>query len=99
MCDAHLEIFLANSYNADIAHHSDSDEGRLCRIEGQLQALSDEHRSKGGTVLNGQWTATFPIVCSPNEDFGRPSKHSGSSGTYFQRTFQMNVAKNEYSRI
>jgi len=29
-------------------------EGRLRLIEGQLQALSDEHRSKGGTVLNGQ---------------------------------------------
>ena len=26
------------------------------------------------------------ILCSPNEDFGRPSKHSG---TYFQSTFHM----------
>jgi len=28
------------------------------------------------------------ILCSPNEDFGKPSKHSG---TYFQSTFHMNV--------
>jgi hypothetical protein len=36
------------------------------------------------------------ILCYPNEDFGRPSKHSG---TYFQSTFQMNVAQIEYSRM
>ena len=37
------------------------------------------------------WAIT---LCSPNEDFGIPSKHSG---TYFQSTFQMNVAQIEYS--
>ncbi len=33
---------------------------------------------------------TSKTLCSPNEDFGRPVKHSV---TYFQSTFQMNVAQ------
>ena len=37
----------------------------------------------------GKWN-----FCSPNEDFGRPTEHSG---TYFQSTFQRNVAQIEYS--
>ena len=36
------------------------------------------------------------ILCSPNEDFGRPRKHSG---THFQSNFHINVAQIEYSRM
>jgi hypothetical protein len=35
-------------------------------------------------------------LCSPNEDFERSSKHSG---TYFQGTFHMNVAQIDHSRM
>jgi len=38
----------------------------------------------------------YPILCSPNEDFGRSNKHSG---TCFRSTFQRNVAQIEYSRM
>jgi len=40
----------------------DEQEGRLRLIEGQLQALTDEHRT--GSIMmrsSGHWTATCPI--------------------------------------
>ena len=38
----------------------------------------------------------YPILFSPNEDFGRSNKHSG---TCFRSIFQRNVAQIEYSRM
>ena len=49
------------------------------------------HRTS--TESTPMWETT---LCSPNEEFGRPIKHSG---THFQSTFQMNVAQVEYSRM
>jgi hypothetical protein len=48
------------------------------------------HYSLLASPLSGT-SSILAIICSPNEDFGMPTKHSG---TYFQSNFQMNVAQN-----
>jgi hypothetical protein len=57
------------------------DQLRIMRVDRHV------HRILHRDALKSMWETTFPRnICSPNEDFGRPSKHSG---TYFQSTFQI----------
>ena len=52
--------------------------------------ISGTRNHRIGQATCAPQATILTILWPPNEDFGRPSKHSG---THFQSTFQMNVAQ------